>query len=66
MIACDGFARDEDYERFAEDWCWSQGIYTIKEAYEMRHRASPYPGKIINVKTEKPSLHFENHIFSIS
>ena len=46
IIACDGFSRDEDYERFAEDWCWSKGIYTIKEAYEMRDRASPYPGRV--------------------
>ena len=41
-IACDGFPPQR--ERFAEDWCWAKGIYTLKEAYEMETVVSPYPG----------------------
>ena len=47
VISCDGFSdRSEDWLRFAEDWCWSKGMYTIKEAYGMSDQVSPYPGLI--------------------
>lgn len=47
VISCDGFsAGSEEWLRFAEDWCWSNGMYTIKEAYGMSNRVSPYPGLI--------------------
>jgi len=45
-IKCVGF--EQFHEGFAEDYCWTQGIYTNKMAYDLRdvrgHSQVPYPG----------------------
>lgn len=41
-IACDGLTKFST--SFAEDYCWTQGIYTIKEAYDIKDNSLPYPG----------------------
>lgn len=33
-------------QAFAEDYCWAQGMYTIKEAYNVQDQKIPYPGII--------------------
>ena len=43
IIACDGFSKFE--HGFAEDYCWTQGIYTVKEAYDHLLVNVPYPGE---------------------
>ena len=43
-IACDGLTKFSS--EFANDYCWTQGIYTIKEAYDIRDSTLPYPGLI--------------------
>jgi len=42
VIECDGFVKVPD--EFAKDYCWTQGIYTIKEAYDVPGSSIPYPG----------------------
>ena len=51
-IVCHGFTKYQ--HDFAEDFCWSQGLYTIKEAYDMPTSQVPYPGLVpeINVCLE--------------
>jgi len=41
-ISCDGFTKFQ--EDFAQDYCWTQGLYTIKEAYDLPESQIPYPG----------------------
>ncbi|KAL5271269.1 hypothetical protein ACHWQZ_G001792 [Mnemiopsis leidyi] len=42
IIACDGLTKFS--AAFAEDYCWTQGLYTIKEAYDIVDNSLPYPG----------------------
>lgn len=44
IISCDGFTKYSS--SFAEDYCWTQGLYTIKEAYDLLLINVPYPGVI--------------------
>ena len=43
-ISCDGFTKFG--EDFSQDYCWTQGLYTIKEAYDLPESQIPYPGII--------------------
>ncbi|XP_063684852.1 innexin inx2-like isoform X3 [Bolinopsis microptera] len=43
-ISCDGFTKFT--EDFSQDYCWTQGLYTIKEAYDLPESQIPYPGII--------------------
>lgn len=43
-IKCHGFKKFS--KDFAEDFCWTQGLYTIKEAYDMPASQVPYPGLV--------------------
>ena len=42
LIACDGFSKF--HPQFAEDYCWSLGMYTVREAYDLPASMVPYPG----------------------
>ena len=42
IIACNGFEKFDS--AFSEDYCWTQGLYTVKEAYDLIQSAVPYPG----------------------
>ena len=42
LIACNGF--DKFGAAFSEDYCWTQGLYTVKEAYDLLSVNVPYPG----------------------
>jgi hypothetical protein len=44
IISCDGFTKFSG--SFSEDYCWTQGLYTIKEAYDHLPENMPYPGVI--------------------
>lgn len=35
-----------NFQRFAEEYCWAYGMYTIKEAYDLEDTATPFPGII--------------------
>ena len=35
-----------NFQRFAEEYCWAQGMYTIKEAYDLETSKTPFPGII--------------------
>ena len=43
-IKCHGFTKYQN--NFAEDFCWTMGLYTIKEAYDMPTSQVPYPGLV--------------------
>eukprot|EP00116_Pleurobrachia_bachei_P009005 sb/3469267/ len=43
-ISCNGF--EKFGEDFSQDYCWTQGLYTIKEAYDLPESQIPYPGII--------------------
>ena len=43
-ISCNGFEKFS--EDFSQDYCWTQGLYTIKEAYDLPESQIPYPGII--------------------
>ena len=43
-IVCDGFTKVSP--QFAEDYCWSIGMYTVREAYDLPTSMVPYPGVI--------------------
>lgn len=44
VISCDGFKKFGS--TFAEDYCWTQGLYTIAEGYDLPYYNAPYPGII--------------------
>ena len=44
IISCDGFTKYSG--SFSEDYCWTQGLYTIKEAYDHLAVNVPYPGRV--------------------
>ena len=44
IISCDGFTKYSG--SFSEDYCWTQGLYTIKEAYDLLTMNVPYPGRV--------------------
>ena len=44
IISCDGFTKYSG--SFSEDYCWTQGLYTIKEAYDLLLMNVPYPGTV--------------------
>ena len=35
-----------NFQRFAEEYCWAQGMYTIKEAFDLENTLTPFPGVI--------------------
>ena len=43
-INCDGFTKFS--QAYAQDFCWTVGLYTIKEAYHLPAEVVPYPGVI--------------------
>ncbi|KAL5266003.1 hypothetical protein ACHWQZ_G006599 [Mnemiopsis leidyi] len=42
VIECDGFLKVP--VEFAKDYCWTQGIYTLREGYDYHSSLLPYPG----------------------
>lgn len=42
IISCNGFTKYDG--SFSEDYCWTQGLYTIREAYHVSGLNIPYPG----------------------
>lgn len=44
IISCNGFTKFDG--TFTEDYCWTQGLYTIREAYHHNLMNVPYPGII--------------------
>jgi len=44
IISCNGFSKYD--ASFSEDYCWTQGLYTIREAYNENSMHVPYPGLI--------------------
>jgi len=44
IISCNGFTKYDG--SFSEDYCWTQGLYTIREAYHVSTFNVPYPGLI--------------------
>jgi hypothetical protein len=44
IISCNGFTKYDG--SFSEDYCWTQGLYTIREAYHVSDVNVPYPGVI--------------------
>lgn len=42
VISCDGFKKFGS--TFAEDYCWTQGLYTVLEGYDQPSYNIPYPG----------------------
>ena len=44
IISCNGFTKYDG--SFSEDYCWTQGLYTIREAYHVSDINVPYPGVI--------------------
>lgn len=44
IISCNGFTKYDG--SFSEDYCWTQGLYTIREAYHVSSKHVPYPGVI--------------------
>ena len=44
IISCNGFTKYDG--SFHEDYCWTQGLYTIREAYHYSLQSVPYPGII--------------------
>ena len=41
-ISCLGFTKYS--KEFAEQFCWTQGIYTNRRAYDISEKHIPYPG----------------------
>ena len=56
-ISCVGFSKMD--KNFAEEYCWTQGIYTNRRAYNMPPHHTPYPGVAPCVTAFDP--HTEKH-----
>lgn len=44
IISCNGFTKYDG--SFSEDYCWTQGLHTIREAYHVSNMNIPYPGLV--------------------